>query len=177
MKLSATLCFNCHGAGLELQPDGSAACRFCGTGAQRPGVICPNCEEVSPLGAEHCAACGSALVRACPHCGARNWAGSERCGQCGQAIDLVEFVSAKWRTDFREDLKKDAAALKAQEDAASQVRMGAMLAQEEQRQKLLQAAMARQAARQNQLLTYAMLGVGVFVVIVIVGVVVAAVAR
>jgi hypothetical protein len=177
MKLNVTLCRNCDGSGLELQVDGSAACRFCGTAQQRPGVICPQCEEVNAPQAEQCAACRVPLFRACPACGARNWAGAAACSACGGALDLVEFVSAKWRSDFREDLKREAPALKAQEDAASQVRMGAMLAQEERRQQALQQAAARQQARQAQLLTFAMLGVGIFIVVIVIVLVVAALTR
>jgi len=177
MKLSALLCSNCRGAGLDLQPDGSAACRFCGAAGQRPGLMCPNCEEANPAGAEHCAGCNATLMRACPDCRTPNWAGAERCLQCGRTLDLVEFVSAKWRSDFREDLKKDAALLQAQEGAASQARMAQMTAQEERRQRILQEAMARQAAKQAQLLTFAMIGVAVFVVIIVVGLVAAAFAR
>jgi len=164
-------CSHCAGAGLELQPDGNALCKFCGARNTMAGPICPRCERVNPVGAEHCEICREALTRICPKCQSKNWSGADRCIQCGQSLDALEFVARRWLTDVRAEQQQQAPALKAQAEAASQRRMGQMLDMEERRQQALNEAATLQAARERRMMTWVLIGVGLMALIILIGII------
>src|SRR5262245_50752002 len=95
-KLSETLCSNCQSAGLDLQTESSAVCRYCGTVNPINGIICPHCEFINSAGAQTCANCRQSLTRKCPHCGTPNWAGEESCMRCQQPLDAVATLGARY---------------------------------------------------------------------------------
>jgi hypothetical protein len=153
--LGEVLCRECQGAGLELEPGGRIVCRFCGAENTLEGVVCPHCEAINPPGAETCAACRRALTHRCPHCGAGNWSGAERCAQCGGALDPLERLSTRWTANpagHFDALQRSAAALKAEEEAASQRRLAEMHGLETRRQADLAEARRRQAGQQRVIL-------------------------
>jgi hypothetical protein len=171
MYLNDILCTHCQGAGLELENESQAVCRYCGTANAVAGVVCPRCEFVNPIGEETCGACRQALSRKCPKCGVQNWIGLEACGACGQRLDVVAVAAARWGTDTAGRLnaqQHDAAGLKAQEAADSQRRMAELEAIEERRQALLFETRQRRDAQQRVLLVVVALSVLGFIVVVVV---------
>jgi hypothetical protein len=165
--LSDTLCSNCQSAGLEVQTESTAVCRYCGTVNTLNGVICPHCEFVNAEGVQACDACHQTLVRRCPNCDTPNWAGAERCLRCQKPLDAMASLSARYRTDTAGRLRAqqhDAAGIKAKEAVDSQRRMAGLNAIEERRQQYLnQAIQARDS--QQRLWIGILIGLG-FIVIV-----------
>src|SRR5438034_1255601 len=138
--LTDTLCSNCRAAGLDLETESSAICRYCGTVNQINGVICPHCENINPLGAEVCEACHQTLVRRCPNCSTPNWAGAENCIRCQAPLDTMAALGARYRTDTAGRLREqrhDAASIKAKENVDSARRLAEMNAMEDRRQQYL----------------------------------------
>ena len=140
--LSDTLCSNCQSAGLDLQTENSAVCRYCGTENAVAGVICSQCEFINPAGAQICAECHQSLTRRCPKCGTPNWAGAETCMRCQQTLDAVASVGSRY-VDTAARLRAqqhDAAGIKAKEAVDSKRRLDEMNAMEERRQQYLNQA-------------------------------------
>jgi len=165
MHLDEIHCTNCQGAGLELQPDGQAVCRYCGTTNPIDGVVCARCETLNPADAEACQVCRQALWRQCPACGTRNWRGAEQCAQCGRSLSPVAFISTRWGTDPANrlnELAQDSAAIKAQEAADSERRMAELQAIDQRRLELLSQARQRRDAQQRVWLTVLAVGVAAF---------------
>jgi len=161
------LCNNCHAAGLELESESSAVCRYCGTLNQITGVICPHCEAINPAEAQTCENCRQTLIRRCPNCNTPNWAGAEKCIRCQAPLDTMATLSARYRTDTAGRLRAqshDAASIKAKEAVDSERRLAVMNATEERRQQYLsQAVQARNRQQRVWLTLLIVLG---FVVIV-----------
>jgi serine/threonine protein kinase len=172
-ELRTLLCSNCSGAGLELQPDGQAACRFCGTVNALAGPICPFCEVVNEASAEVCANCGRGLVRTCPACEALNWSGAERCVNCGQALDTLDHLMNRLQEGTVGRLNRQMAesrSLKQEEQVAAQRRSAYFEALEERRQQELAEA-KRKADRERQTMQAIAIGAVVVVLIVIAAIV------
>jgi len=141
--LTNVLCSNCKAAGLELETESSAMCRYCGTVNQIKGVICPHCEAINPLGAETCEACHQSLIRRCQNCNTPNWAGAELCIRCQAPLDTISALGARYRTDTAGRLRAqrhDAASIKAKEAVDSERRMAEFNAIEQRRQQHLNQA-------------------------------------
>lgn len=149
--LSDTLCSNCQSAGLELQTETRAVCRYCGTVNTVDGIICPHCEFINPTGAQTCADCHQSLTRKCPQCGTPNWAGAETCMRCRQPLDAIAVLGARY-TDTAARLRAqqhDAGSLKAKEAADSKRRLDEMNAMEERRQHYLKQATQTRDSQQR----------------------------
>jgi Double zinc ribbon len=134
--LSDTLCSHCQSAGLELETESSAVCRYCGTVNPVVGIICPNCEAINPAGAETCEVCRQTLIRRCANCNTPNWAGAEKCIRCQAPLDTVAALGARYRTDTAGRLRAqrhDAASIKAKEAVDSDRRMAEFNAMEQRR--------------------------------------------
>jgi uncharacterized protein YbaR (Trm112 family) len=155
-------CPHCGGAGLELQPNGQAACKYCGTPLELEGqIICPNCELINPAAADFCQSCRRPLYRVCPVCQYRNWSGAEHCGQCGQALDMLEYLTDRARQDTASRLtyqQEIAPHIKAQEEAAAQRQMDTMLEIEHRRQQGLAEARVRRQSSERIWMTLTALG-------------------
>lgn len=125
-------------------PDGTLTCAYCGTTYEVTGRTCPNCGAVNPPEAEHCA-------------------------RCGRVLDLVGFIlQSRLQTTTRERLEQiraEAARLKAESEAASQERLRRWWAEEERR-RALAAAQAERDRQERMLLTGAL----VFAAVVILGI-------
>jgi len=135
--LPAIACANCMGAGLTLQEDGSAVCRFCGTTNMLGGAICPECETVNPNNEDVCVQCRRSIARYCPFCQTRNWSGAETCTACGEKIDALAYLSAHWNQDVRGDLQKSAADYKAIEAEGTKRRMADLMEVEAKRKRAI----------------------------------------
>jgi hypothetical protein len=171
MNLSAIPCSNCQAHGLEVQPNGAAACHYCGAANAVEGVICPNCDEVNAAGEVACANCRQGLTRRCPRCDHANWTGAEQCARCGRELDAVTLLSTRFGVDPANrynQLARESAAIKAKEAEDSRRRMGKLEAIEQRRQALLAEARRRRDAQQKQLaLAAAALGVVVVLAVVV----------
>jgi len=162
------LCTNCQGAGLELESESQAVCRFCGTPNAVAGVLCVHCDFVNAAAAETCEGCRQALWRTCPRCGARNWAGADACRTCSQPLDITTRAGtrAAETTAGRLDVQaREATAFKAVQAAGSQRRMADFEAIEARRQAGLREAQTRRDAQQRVILISVSLFVVAFVVV------------
>ena len=169
MILSEALCSHCQAAGLDLQSESQAVCRYCGTVNPVEGVICARCEFVNAAGAETCDACRQALWRRCPSCGSSNWMGAERCGQCDSVLDVIALAGERWRTNTADRLdaqQRNSAGLKAQEAADAQRRKAGFEAGEQRRQQRLHQAAGQREAQQRVWITVLVVAVVGFVVVV-----------
>ena len=174
-ELRVIPCSNCNGAGLELQPDGQAVCKFCGTTNALDGPICPRCEVVNAAGAEVCDNCGLALIRTCPDCEAINWSGAEQCVNCGRALDTLDHLMNRLQEGTEGRLNRQQAesrSIKEEEEAAAQRRSAYFVEIEQRRQQELAEA-KRKADRERQVMQMFAIG-AVVVVVVIIAVIVAA---
>ncbi len=154
--LSETLCTNCHAAGLDLQAETTAICRYCGTVNAVPGLICSCCEFINVAEAQTCAGCHQSLYRKCPKCGTPNWAGADMCIRCQNPLDAVASLGARYRTDTAGRLRaqqRDAAGLKAKEAVDSDRRMAELNAIEERRQQLIDESVRVRDAQQRLWIT------------------------
>ncbi len=149
--LSDTLCSNCQSAGLELQTESTAVCRYCGTVNTVAGEICPHCEFINANGAQTCAECHQSVMRKCPKCGTSNWAGAETCMRCQQPLDAVASVGSRY-VDTAARLRAqqhDAAGIKAKEAVDSKRRLDEMNATEARRQQYLNQAINTRDGQQR----------------------------
>lgn len=135
--LADVLCSNCQAAGLDLQDESTAVCRYCETVNPVPGVICPHCECINAAEARTCDECHQSLYRQCPQCGTSNWAGAEACLRCQNPLDAVAALGARYVNDTAGRLRaqqRAAADIKNKEAADSQRRMAELNAIEQRRQ-------------------------------------------
>lgn len=154
-KLNAIPCWQCQGAGLELEPDGRARCKSCGAINELAGPACPGCEHVSGAGAYHCEACGASLTFTCPRCQTSNWSGAEQCANCGQHLDtLGALIERSGDTGLRFHARqRELASLAAQEDESAR-RLRAQLEEiDRRRQQAIAEAAARKAREQRIFIT------------------------
>lgn len=154
-KLNTIACWQCQGAGLELEPDGRARCKFCGAINDLAGPACPRCEHVNGADARNCEACGASLTLTCPKCQARNWSGAERCASCGQHVDTLGALidrtgDAGLRFHARQ---RDLAGLAAQEDESARQRRAYLEDIDRRREQALAEAAARKAREQRLFIT------------------------
>jgi hypothetical protein len=160
-RLSAIPCSNCGGAGLELQPDGRAACKFCGAENALAGAICPRCEFVNGAGLEVCGNCGLALIRTCPNCQAVNWSGAEQCVRCGQQLDTLDHLMSRLQEGvegrFHRQQAESRAIKEAEEEAAR--RRSAYFVELEQRRQAELAEAKRRSERERRVMQAIIAGV------------------
>jgi class 3 adenylate cyclase/tetratricopeptide (TPR) repeat protein len=62
--------------------------------AEPAGRACPRCEEIAPLGARFCAACGAPMGSRCAACGAELSERARFCPACGQAVETASRAAA-----------------------------------------------------------------------------------
>jgi ribosomal protein L40E len=152
LYLTEVLCTNCQGAGLELDGESQAVCRFCGTANAVAGVLCVQCDFVNTAAAETCEGCRQALWRTCLSCGARNWSGAESCRNCRQPLDVTTRAGTRAGTTTAGRLEaqsREASAYKVIQAAGSQRRMADLEAIEARRQAGLREAQTRCPAASN----------------------------
>jgi hypothetical protein len=154
-KLNAIPCWQCQGAGLELEPDGRARCKYCDAVNELAGPACPRCEHVSGAGARNCEACGTSLTVTCTRCQARNWSGVERCADCGQHLDtLGALIDRSGDAGLRFHARqRDLAGLAAQEDENARQRRAYLEDIDRRRQQAIAEAAARKAREQRVFIT------------------------
>ncbi len=145
-----TTAFRCSGCGSTMlipNPDGTLTCAYCGTTYEVTGRTCPNCGAVNPPEAEHCA-------------------------RCGRVLDLVGFIlQSRLQATTRERLEQiraEAARLKAESEAASQERLRRWWAEEEERRRALAAAQAERDRQERMLLTGALVFAAVVIMALII---------
>jgi hypothetical protein len=128
-------------------PDGTLTCAYCGTTYEVTGRTCPNCGAVNPPESEHCA-------------------------RCGRVLDMVGFIlQSRLQVTTRERLEQiraEAARLKAESEAASQERLCRWWAEEEERRRALAAAQAERDRQERMLLTGALVFTAVVILALII---------
>ena len=173
MVLTDFECPNCGGNEMEPTADGRLLCLYCGSSFGEVTRICPQCGHYNESGARHCTECGAQIVRECPACGADNWVLAEHCIHCGRNLDLIEQMTRRWQQTTEQRLyerQAGMAALKDEEERASQERMAPLLEAEQLRQEAIALARATQQKRDQQMYVVAAVGLVSFVVIVILAV-------
>lgn len=164
-------CPNCGARELEPDQDQQLVCPFCGSAFGDLARICPGCGHYNETGVRHCVRCGFSLIRDCPTCSTDNWVLAEHCTRCGRDLDLIERLASRWQRTTQDRLyerQTAVAALKEQEERASQARMAQLMDVEQRRQEALARAKARQRERDRQIYTWMIVAFVVFVVVVLV---------
>lgn len=168
MQLTGFECPNCGASEMVQDENRRLVCTFCDTSFGEVICICPECGYYDETGAWHCPQCGGQVVRDCPDCGAGNWIVASHCEQCGRSLDLIERIARRWQETTQDRLyaqMKGMAALKAEEERASQERMAVFMDAERARQEALAQARASQRERDRQIYW---LMIGAFVVLILV---------
>lgn len=178
-RLNEIECFNCAGAGLELETDGSVHCKFCGAQNAMAGPVCPRCEHVNAAGETVCAACRMALQRTCPRCQARNWSGAERCANCEQPLDVLGALidrSGDAGERFHSQ-RRELADVAAREEESARARRAYLEAIDRRRQQAIAEAAARKAREQQIAITLTLAVAGLVALVLIAVVLYALVTR
>lgn len=142
--------------------------------------ICPDCGYYNEEQVRYCARCGAALIRDCPACGADNWVLADYCSRCGRDLTLIEQMSRRWQQSSRQWLRErtaNMAALKEQEERASQERMAALLEAERIRQEALALARETQQKRDRQMIQLLGMAILVFLIVVVLTLVLTAIGK
>jgi len=164
-------CPGCGGSSFTRDAEGGLVCEYCRAVYIPSGPMCPTCGATYEPGVNYCPACGTDLARECRACGALNPLAARTCSACGHALDVVEelFVRAtKVTADRLQELREEATAIKAQEEAASQVRLAEMWAVEARQREALARAQVERARQERMLMTAAIVVVAFIVVAVLV---------
>jgi serine/threonine-protein kinase len=170
--LNEIACYNCGGAGLELQEDGRVVCQFCSELNAMAGPVCPQCDRVNAPEAPLCEVCRLALTRTCPDCETRNWSGAQHCLKCGRTLDRLSALMERHEDPgerFHKE-RRELAAVAARDAEGSQKRMEHLEDIERQRQNAIAEARRRKEREQRVALSL----LGLFVVAVIVVLIIAA---
>jgi uncharacterized membrane protein YvbJ len=170
MQLTGFECPNCGASEMVPTEDRQLHCVFCGSSFGEITRICPKCGHYNEDEVRHCSQCGATLIRDCPVCGADNWALAEHCVQCGRNIDVFERMSQRWQKTVQQHLEErraSMAALKEQQERASQARMATFMEAERDRQVAIAQAREAQRERDRQLLIITGITTAVFIVIVV----------
>ncbi|MBI3359534.1 MAG: zinc ribbon domain-containing protein [Chloroflexi bacterium] len=158
-------CPNCGAPRLEVAADDRVVCGYCGHVFAEAGAFCPKCNHANREGVVHCDNCGETLIRTCSACQHKNWIGAEYCANCGRPLDILEYVSSRYKQSVSERLaqaREMANVIKAEEEAASQRRMNELWEIERRRKMAEAEAAARQAARDRQTMQMIVAGVVIF---------------
>lgn len=169
-------CPTCGAPGLEIhQPDGIVLCKFCGNKySQTDDVACPRCESINKAEVLFCKQCGEKLKRTCAACSTENWAGAEYCSACGRDLDTINFMANRTREGYEDHLQKQrdmATRLKEEQEAGSQARLAAMWEIDRQRTEELQRKLEKQKAENKTLMTMMFIVGGIFLCVIVVGVI------
>lgn len=165
-------CPGCGSAYFTASPDGSLICDYCHTAYAPPERACPVCGAAYEPGAHRCPSCGAEMVRECPACGAPNPLLARKCLACGQRLEILEALFERvtgTRGGWLRQVRQEAPAIKAQEEAASQARLAEMWATEARRRETLAQARVEQKRQERTIVAVAI----AVVVIVIIAVLVA----
>ena len=167
-------CPTCGAPELEAtQPHGVVACNSCGNKfTADDSVACAHCETVNKPDAEYCSACGERLKRTCTACGTENWSGAEHCTRCGRDLDALEHIAERHAKSFREtleDRRNSASTVKAEEEEASQRRLGEMWQVEQRRQDDLAQQLKRGKSEQTAMTRIMLLFGGGFLCAILAG--------
>ena len=164
-------CPGCGSSSFTRNADGGLVCDFCHTVYGASGPTCSTCGATYEPGAYHCPVCGADLARECRACGALNPLSARACSACGYALDMVDAMlvrATKGTADRLQELREDATAIKAQEEAASQARLTEMWAVEARQRDALARAQTERERQERMLITAAVVIVAVIVVAVLV---------
>ncbi len=132
---------------------------------------CYFCGAVYEPDALHCSSCGADLVRECPACGAPNPLVARKCLVCGQEMEILESLFSRvtgTRTDWLRQVREEAPGVKAQQEAASQVRLAEMWSAEVRRREDLARAQAERDRQQRIIITVTVAIVAIVIVVVLV---------
>ncbi len=125
-------CPGCGSSSFSVGADGRLVCDYCQTAYALPGPVCPVCGAQNPPAVHRCIACGHDLGM----------------------LDAVFARATGGSTHWLRQTREEAAAVKAQEEAASQKRLAEMWAIEQRRREELARAQAERD-RQMRILWYA----------------------
>jgi len=110
--------------------------------------------------------------RTCPHCEAVNLPEAKYCSQCGHLLDVLSFIlETRAPTSTQEHLervRREAAKIKAETEAASQERLRRWWAEEEERRRALAAAQAERDRQERMLLMGALVLAAVVVLAILI---------
>jgi ribosomal protein L40E len=132
---------------------------------------CPACGATHEPDARYCPSCGADLARECPACGALNPLIARKCLVCGQEMEILDPLFARVtgaRGDWLRQIREEAPAIKAQEEAASQSRLTEMWAAEARRREALAQAQAEQERQQRIIITVTIAIVAFVIVVVLI---------
>jgi predicted amidophosphoribosyltransferase len=140
---------------------------------------CPQCASqdwiVKEGGVQSCKRCGfeiTGAVQVCSLCGNENNATVDRCSNCGEILDVVDHL-IKERTSpknprWLQEARESAGAIKALEEASSQLRLEKMIEVDRKRQQEILLEKARQDELEKRTLSVTMIGTAVILVIIVI---------
>ena len=161
-------CPGCNAPALVDAGDGTVQCQYCASSFAHPDRVC-KCGAVSDWDDLDCPQCGHALRGLCPACNTPNPLAAETCRQCHTPLDLLASVAGRaGRTsaDYIYERGLEAHSIKRQEELASEERLARMWERDQSREQQTETASAR---RQHKDLRLAQIVVGIFVFLIIAG--------
>lgn len=169
--LQEIACPNCRNP-IDIREHGRhITCDACGSQFVLNGHLCPQCHSYHRDEEPFCTSCGAALTRVCRNCTTSNWTGDEYCAQCGEALDIFELLSLQHkdaRQKALEQNRRQIRQLRAQEALSAQQRLEELQAIEDERQMHLRQRFAVQRRHDRRLLALSLVGIGIFLMIVII---------
>jgi predicted amidophosphoribosyltransferase len=167
-------CSSCGASSFTIDPDGNLVCDRCHAVYAPPERVCPDCGTPYEPDDRRCVSCGADLVRACLACGALNPLTALRCQACGRDMGVLGSLFDRVTTtrgDWLSQVRESAPTIKAQQEAISQAQLAEMWGVERRRREALARAQAERDRQQRILFTV----LGVIIVIIIVGTLIAVV--
>ncbi len=162
-------CSSCGSVSLTPDDKGRLVCDYCHTIHVLPEHACSECGTMHAPDARYCPACGADLVHECRSCGTSNPRSARKCTECGHDLDMLNLLFArttKQRADWLQEVRTDAATLKAQQEEVSKARREDMWARERRRRADL-AQMRAKRDRQHRIMFTAL---GLIIAAIIIGV-------
>jgi hypothetical protein len=139
-------------------------------------IICPACSTVNDALGRACTNCGESLIIVCPRCNTVNPITADKCFSCDLQFDTLGQIIARHEVRFTDRFTRQATTaneITAAQKASDQARSQELWAEERRRQEYLQT----QKLRQKQQERYLLIGVVMFVVVVLGGVLLVTLAR
>jgi hypothetical protein len=128
--------------------------------------------EDGTLICEDCGAQWAEVTSVCPICGAENDAFTERCASCSETLNVVDRALSRQanmaRPRFLQEARKQAAGIRAREEASSQRRFAKLVEADRERKEAIRRAQEEQELQEQQTLSATLTITAVFLAIIVI---------